>query len=97
MKKWLFFLTLPIALAADESPAVTAARQDLERARALVADGILAPAKLAEAQAAAVNLIEAASLRTETIPAPSGIGGPVDVLLVNDEEKATRLRWKSDS
>jgi hypothetical protein len=49
---------------------------------------------VAEAQAAAVNLIEATSLRTEKIPASSGIGGPVDVLLVDDKEKATRLRWK---
>jgi hypothetical protein len=52
---------------------------------------------VAEAQAAAVNLIEATSRRTEEIPASSGIGGPVDVLLVNDKEKATRLRWKPDS
>jgi hypothetical protein len=51
----------------------------------------------AEAQLAAVNLIEATSRRTEKIPAPSGIGGSVDVLLVNDKDKATRLRWKPDS
>jgi hypothetical protein len=50
-----------------------------------------------EAQLAAVNLIEATSWRTEKIPASSGIGGPVDVLLVNDKEKATRSRWKPDS
>jgi hypothetical protein len=52
---------------------------------------------VAEAQAAAVNLIEATSRRTEEIPASSGIGGPVDVLLVNDKEIGTRLRWKPDS
>jgi len=46
---------------------------------------------VAEARAAAVNLIEATSRRTETIPAPTGIGGPVDVLLIDDKEKATRL------
>ncbi len=39
-------------------------------------------APLRSAVAAAVNVINAASRTTETLPAPSGIGGPVNVVLL---------------
>jgi hypothetical protein len=49
---------------------------------------------VAEAQKVAINLIEATSRTTEIIPAPSGIGGPVDVLLLDNKPQPTRLKWK---
>ena len=42
-----------------------------------------------------VNFVQAASKATKIIKAPSGIGGPVDVVLVSKEAKPQRLRWKS--
>jgi hypothetical protein len=51
-KSILLVLVSSLALVADDSPAVTRARQDLDKARELVTAGVLAPAKLAEAQAA---------------------------------------------
>jgi hypothetical protein len=42
----------------------------------------------------AVDLIEAASKTTAVIPAATGIGGPIDVLLVGDAPRPVRLHWK---
>ncbi|MCA1510256.1 hypothetical protein [Bradyrhizobium sp. NBAIM01] len=41
-----------------------------------------------------VDLIEAASRTTALIPTETGIGGPVDVLLVNKDATPKRLAWK---
>ena len=62
MKYCLLILTASLALAADESPAVARARQELDRVRELVAAGVLAPVKVAEAQAALEDASDAAVL-----------------------------------
>lgn len=43
----------------------------------------------------AVDLIEAASKTSAFIPAATGIGGSVDVLLVGQEPRPLRLHWKN--
>lgn len=49
-----------------------------------------------DAMEAAINLIEATSLTSDIIPAPSGIGGAVDVVFLGKERQPVRLRWKKD-
>jgi hypothetical protein len=49
---------------------------------------------LQEAQAVAVNIIEAASRTTELVTPPNGIGGPIDVVLLGQGPRPRRLRWK---
>jgi hypothetical protein len=49
---------------------------------------------VAEAVAIATNLIDATARTTEVIPAPTGIGGPIDVVLIGQDEHPQRLRWK---
>jgi hypothetical protein len=43
----------------------------------------------------ASELIEAATKTTAIVAAPTGIGGPVDVLLLGKSPRPQRLRWKS--
>jgi hypothetical protein len=43
----------------------------------------------------AVDIIEAASRTTSIVPSDTGIGGPVDVILIGDDPKPQRLHWKS--
>jgi hypothetical protein len=52
MKQLLFLLSVTATLFAADSPALTRARQELERLRSLVETGLLAPAKLVEARIA---------------------------------------------
>jgi hypothetical protein len=47
-----------------------------------------------DALAAAVNLVEGTSRMNEQVPAPRGVGGPVDAVLLGVGSKPTRLRWK---
>ena len=47
------------------------------------------------ARALAVDLIEAAARTTGIVPAPGGIGGPIDVVLVGKEPRPQHLQWKS--
>jgi hypothetical protein len=42
----------------------------------------------------ATDLIEAAEKTSRIVPATTGIGGPVDVLLLGRERRPQRLRWK---
>ena len=42
----------------------------------------------------ASDLIEAASRTSQFVPARTGIGGPVDILLVGEEPRPVRLQWK---
>ena len=49
---------------------------------------------MTEAIDAAVGAIKAASELTQSIPASSGIGGPVDVLFLGSEPKPQQIRWK---
>lgn len=54
--------------------------------------------ELAEPQPAAdfvVDIIEAASRTTSIVQSETGIGGPVDVVLVGDDPRPQRLYWKS--
>lgn len=62
MKQLLFILMAALALAADDSPAVTRARQELERIRGLVNAGVLPQAKLAEAEEAVEDASDEAVL-----------------------------------
>jgi hypothetical protein len=48
-----------------------------------------------DAVAVAMNIIEATSKATTHVPASSGIGGPVDVVILGDEPCAHKLHWKS--
>jgi hypothetical protein len=43
---------------------------------------------------ALANLILAASRTTALVPAPAGIGGPTDILLLGNERRPKKLRWK---
>jgi hypothetical protein len=42
----------------------------------------------------AADLIEATARMTQFVPAPTGIGGPVDILLIGKEPRPKRLKWK---
>ncbi|MGY4428510.1 hypothetical protein ACVWWO_000987 [Bradyrhizobium sp. F1.13.1] len=42
----------------------------------------------------ATDLIEATAKISQFIPAPTGVGGPVDVLLLGQEPRPKRLSWK---
>lgn len=44
-----------------------------------------------QASGLARNLIEATALTAAFLPAPSGIGGPIDVYLLGTDPKATKL------
>jgi hypothetical protein len=50
-----------------------------------------------EAVTAAMNVIDATSKTTALVPAHGGIGigGPVDVLLLGNESRPRRVKWKS--
>ncbi len=56
---WIFLLLAAASLAAAESPAVTHARQDYEQLREQVAAGIVPAARLAEAQEAIDDALDA--------------------------------------
>jgi hypothetical protein len=53
-------------------------------------------ARLEQAVAAATNIIEAAGKTTRIIPSPSGIGGPIDVVLLGDKRRPEQVGWKKD-
>jgi hypothetical protein len=48
---------------------------------------------LDQAVAAAVNVIQAASLATRVVPASSGIGGPIDVILLGRKPRPAPIQW----
>lgn len=56
---WIFFLIAAVCFAADESPAVTRARQDFEQLRRQVAAGIVPASKLVKAQEAIDDALDA--------------------------------------
>jgi hypothetical protein len=43
----------------------------------------------------AIDLIEATSKTTALVQAPSGIGGPVDVAVIDERPSVTKLQWKA--
>jgi hypothetical protein len=53
----------------------------------------VAEAPLDQAVAAAVNVIQAASLTTRVGPSPSGIGGPIDVILLGRKPRPEPIQW----
>lgn len=50
-----------------------------------------------EAEAVAVNLIDATSRTTEIVPVQGGIGGPIDVVLIGADTRPQRRHWKTSS
>jgi hypothetical protein len=47
-----------------------------------------------QAVAAAVNLIQAARRAAQQVPAPSAIGGPIDVVLLGRKPRPQQLQWQ---
>jgi hypothetical protein len=60
----------------------------------ILIDKPVADVRLDQAVAAATNVIEATSRTTESIPSPSGIGGPVDILLLSKMRRPKHIQWK---
>jgi hypothetical protein len=61
----------------------------------ILVDKPVSEARLGQAVAMATNIIEAASRTTQIIPSPSGIGGPVDIVLLSKKRRPERIQWKS--
>jgi hypothetical protein len=61
----------------------------------ILVDKPVAEAPLDEAVAVAVNLIQAASRAAQVVPAPSGIGGPIDMVLLGHNPRPKQLQWKT--
>jgi len=61
----------------------------------MIAGKTVGEASVDESVAAAVNSIEATIHTTELVPAPSGIGGPIDVVLLDDHPRPQQLKWKT--
>ncbi len=62
----------------------------------ILLDEPIAGVRLDEAVAAAANIIEAASRTTQLIPSPSGIGGPIDIVLLGQKRHPRQIRWKGE-
>jgi hypothetical protein len=62
----------------------------------ILVDKPVSEARLEQAIAAATNIIDATSLTTQIIPSPSGIGGPVDIVLLGKKRRPEQIRWKSN-
>jgi hypothetical protein len=58
----------------------------------ILTDKPVAQAPLDRATAAAVNVIQAASRAAETVPAPSGIGGPIEVVLLGRRHRPQQIQ-----
>jgi hypothetical protein len=62
----------------------------------MLADKPVAEARLDEAVAAAGNVIEAASRTTQLTPSPSGIGGPLEMVLLGRKSRPEQIQWKGN-
>ena len=62
----------------------------------MLVDKPVAEARRDEAVAAAGNVIEAASRTAQTIPSPSGIGGPVEMVLLGRKSRPEPVVWKAN-
>jgi len=60
----------------------------------MLADQPVAGARLDDAVAAAGNVIEAASRTTQLTPSRSGIGGPVEMVLLGRKSRPVPIEWK---
>lgn len=47
-----------------------------------------------DALRAVINLIDGTSKTTALVPPPTGIGGPIDAVLLGNDDRPTRLCWK---
>jgi hypothetical protein len=56
---------------------------------------IVGDVSVAEARRAAFSLIYASSRATEIIPSESGIGGPIDIVLLGTPPRPLKLDWKN--
>ena len=60
----------------------------------ILVDKPVTEAPLDQAVAAIVDIIQAASRTANIVPAPSGIGGPIDIVLLGKKHHPERIRWK---
>jgi hypothetical protein len=61
----------------------------------ILIDKPVSDATLNQAVAVATNIIDATSRMTQIIPSPSGIGGPVDVILLGKKRRPIEIQWKA--
>jgi hypothetical protein len=62
----------------------------------ILADQTVAKVRLAQAVSTAANVIEAAGLTTQLVPSPSGIGGPIDIVLLSQKRQPRQIQWKGN-
>jgi hypothetical protein len=62
----------------------------------ILVDKPVSEARLEQAIASAINIIDATSRTTEIIPSPSGIGGPIDIVLLGRKRHPEQIRWNSN-
>jgi len=62
----------------------------------ILADQPVANVDLDQAVSAAANVIEAASLTTQLVPSPSGIGGPIDIVLLGQKRQPQQIQRKGN-
>lgn len=60
----------------------------------ILADAPVAETREDQALAVVTNVIEAASRTTQLVHSPSGIGGPIEVVLLGRKHRPIRLNWK---
>jgi hypothetical protein len=60
----------------------------------ILADQLVANVRLDQAVSVAVNVIEAAGRTTQLVPSPSGIGGPIDIVLLGQKRQPQQIQWK---
>jgi hypothetical protein len=60
----------------------------------ILVDKPVSEARLDQAIAAATNIIDATSRTTQLVPSPSGIGGPIDIVLLGNKRRPERVLWK---
>lgn len=62
----------------------------------ILADQPVAKVRLDQAVSAAANVMEAASQTTQIVPSPSGIGGPIDIVLLGRTRQPRQIQWKNN-
>jgi hypothetical protein len=62
----------------------------------ILADQPVAEVRLDQAISTAANVIEAASQTTQLVPSPSGIGGPIDIVLLSQKRQPRQIQWKGN-
>jgi hypothetical protein len=62
----------------------------------VLVDKPVSEARLDQAVSVATNVIDAASRTAQLIPSPSGIGGPIDVILLGKGRRPLHIQWKDN-